>query len=95
MQTQTTTGSTTNSIIPVKTGKKRGRKPLPFVAKPTPSTLVLTALGNLHTLSFDQLMRQTRLDDSKLGLALSNVIINTKQVYSFSRQGVRYYSLNK
>ena len=80
-----------NIVQPSKPAKKRGRKPLPFVAKPTPSALVLEVLQVHACLNFDQLLKQTKLSEDKLCQALSNLIINTRQVYSFSRQEVRYY----
>lgn len=77
---------------PVKTGKKRGRKPLPFVAKPTPSALVLSVLTEGTKLDFAELQARTKLGEGKLCQALTTLVINTRQVYSFSRSGVRFYT---
>lgn len=94
MQTgQINQNNTQNQIIPpAKTGKKRGRPPLPFVAKPTPSALVLNALTDGAQLSFDALQGVTKLSEDKLCQALTTLVINTKQIYSFNRRGVRFYT---
>lgn len=78
-------------VPPVKTGKKRGRKPLPFVAKPTPSALVLSVLTDDTQLNFAELQARTKLGEDKLCQALTTLVINTRQIYSFNRNGVRHY----
>lgn len=80
--------------VPVKTGKKRGRKPLPFVPKPTPSIKVLNALKEQPRMSFDNLQASTKLTEDKLCLALTNLIINTRQVDSYLRNETRIYRLS-
>lgn len=80
------------SIPPAKTGKKRGRPALPFVAKPTPSALVLSVLTGGAQLNFDDLQALTKLGEDKLCQALTTLLINTRQIYSFNRKGVRLYT---
>lgn len=94
MQTGQIKSNNTQSqlIPPVKTGKKRGRPALPFVAKPTPSALVLSVLTDGAQLSFDDLQARTKLGEDKLCQALTTLVINTKQIYSFTRKGVRLYT---
>lgn len=80
------------SIPPTRTGKKRGRPALPFVAKPTPSALVLSVLTDGAELNFDDLQARTKLGEDKLCQALTTLVINTRQIYSFNRKGVRLYT---
>ena len=82
----------TQIIPPVKTGKKRGRPALPFVAKPTPSALVLSVLTDGVQLNFDDLQARTKLGEDKLCQALTTLVINTRQIYSFNRKGERFYT---
>lgn len=96
MQTQpvTTSNVILNLLPSVKQGEKRGRKPLPFVAGLTPSGKVRQALKEYDFLNFEQLQAKTHLSEDTLGLALSNLIINTREVRTFCRHDIRYYFSN-
>ena len=78
---------------PKKAGKKRGRKPLPYIPKPVPTQRVIAALQK-NRLNFDGLKRKTKLSDDKLGLALSSLIINTRAVRSYTLDEIRFYELS-
>lgn len=97
MQDQITNSSITSGnstgIVPIdkKEPKKRGRKRLTFVPKPTPSQLVLSQLKSGSRLSFYSLKAATKLTEDKLTKALVSLVINSREVTSFTRNDTRYY----
>lgn len=72
--------------------RRRGRPRQTYVPKETPSTKVLRALDENSVLSYSQLLAATGLTEDKLGLALTSVMLNSRQVYSFNRGETRFYS---
>lgn len=71
---------------------------LPFVEQSTPTTMRATSIEQVFKLirggvrTWDALMKQTRLTDEELGLALAD-LFNARRIRSYNLTGTRVYAI--